>query len=148
MAFLAPQVGTTGIATTLVFADASTNTALGSAGHIVTSIDWSGIEATSLETTHLGSTVARTFMNGDLYDPGELTCELQFNPDLDIFATIADTQAAVTLTFKKIGATSAADWSAVGGLLTGFTVNVATEELMTATATIKLSGAVTVTPDV
>ncbi len=147
MAFTAPDVGTTGLATTLVFGGTSLDPALSTDGTFatrVTSIDWSGIEAASLETSHLGTTVARTFMNGDLYDPGELTMELQFNPDADIFAAFAESQGNVVLTFKNTGGSAAAKWTAAGGLLTGFTVNVATEELMTATATIKLSGAVTV----
>lgn len=89
----------------------------------------------SIDTTHQGSTAARTFAPADFYDAGELTYTLHFNPDtLPIISSAAET---ITVTWPA-GAT----W-AFSGFLTGIS-NVATlDDKMTADVTVKASGQVT-----
>jgi hypothetical protein len=97
-----------------------------------------GIERGAINTSHMGTTVAHTFLHTDLYDPGELTVELHFNPATAPPWLVADGEEAVTVTFPD-----ATTWAA-NGFLTGFEYGDPLEEKMTATATIKFTGAITI----
>jgi len=108
----------------------------------ITSVTWDGPTRESVETTHMGTTVARTFMPTDLYDPGELTVELNFE-ESDELPPITATAESCQITIPDGGASTAA-WSA-SGFMTGFSWNAPLEEKQTATATLKLTGAITVT---
>lgn len=116
----------------------------------VLNIDWSGISRESIDTTHFGTTQAsagefgsRTFIPGDLSDPGELSVEMHFNPDDDVpIESVAET---VTLTFDLVaGDTTPANWEGTG-FMTSFDVGMPLEDKMTATAVIKFSGNITMT---
>ncbi len=106
------------------------------------SISWGGISREPIETTNLGTTVARTFVPGDLYDPGELSVEMQLAPAVSPPIITGAAAETVTLTYTDSGA---ATW-ACSGFMTSFEVGVPLEERVTGTATIKYSGAVTITP--
>lgn len=103
----------------------------------ILSMSWDGISRPVLDTTHLGTTVARTFVPGDLYDAGNLTVEFQFDDSHSI--PITATAETVTLNFPTSGTSD--QWTA-SGFLTDFSVNV-DENIMTATANIKFTGAIT-----
>lgn len=107
----------------------------------ITNISWSGIERASIQTTHLGTTTAHTFTPGDLFNPGELSLEIQFDPD--DYPPIDAAAETVTVTFPlSTGGSSAATWAATG-FSTGFELGVPLEELMTGTLTVKFSGDIT-----
>lgn len=97
----------------------------------------SGIERESIETSHMGTTNAREYVPGSLYDPGALEVELQFDP-----ATLPPIgSAAETVT---INYSSGSSWAAEG-FMTAFEAESPLEDKQTATATIKFSGQITVT---
>ena len=112
----------------------------------VVSVDWDGIERASVQTSHLGTTTAHTFIPGDLYNPGEISLEIQFDPD--DFPPIDQAAETITVTFPlSSGGSTAANWAGTG-FATGFTAGVPLEELMTGTLTVKMSGAITPTDEV
>lgn len=47
----------------------------------ITDMNWPTSARESLDTSHQGTTNAMTFMPADLYDEGELTFDIHFNPD-------------------------------------------------------------------
>lgn len=102
----------------------------------ILSIDWGGISRAAIETTVLDTSGGKTFMPGDNYDPGQISVEMQF--DSDAAPPITGAAETVTLTFPD-GET----WAA-SGFLTEFEIgNVTNEGVMTANATIKLTGSIT-----
>jgi len=105
-------------------------------------ITWSGIERISIDKSHMGSTNAKEFMPGDLFDPGELEVELLFAAETTPPFNSAPEAITVTLPSEGTGGTST--WAAQG-FMTGFEFNAPLEDRQTATATIKISGAITVT---
>lgn len=110
----------------------------------ITNVTWSGISRSPIDTTYSGvSSGNATFIPSDIKDAGELQVELLFNPnDAPPIASAAET---VTVTFPlPSGGNTAATWAA-SGFLTNFEVGIPIDDRMTATATIKLSGAITYT---
>lgn len=100
----------------------------------VQSMEISGIERAELESTTMASTAGgKTFLPGDLYDPGEMTVEMQF--DTDAAPPITGAAETVTITWPDLET-----W-ACSGFLKSISVNVTPEEIMTATAVIKFTGA-------
>jgi len=95
-----------------------------------------GVARTSVPTTHLTTSNAKTFMPGDLYDPGEISGTLSYDPDAQPpYNGAAET---ITITFPG-GATMAAS---------GFVMNFDEPSLendteMIASVTIKLTGEIT-----
>lgn len=106
----------------------------------ITSVEWSGWSAESVETTHMGTSAARTFISSDLYDPGEIALEGHFQPAnaLPSFGTAA----AIVISFAGVG--TANRWT-VNGFITDFTIGDPLEDIMTFSATFKATGAVTKT---
>lgn len=102
---------------------------------LLTNVDWSGISRSAVETTTMATTTAKTFMPSDIYDPGSLTVEMQF--DSDAAPPVNGAAETITVTFGD-----SETWIA-SGFLTDFAFTAATEELITATATIKFSGPIT-----
>ena len=121
----------------------------------LSSIDWSGVERESIETTHLGTAAPgaskfgnRTFIPDDLSDPGELVLEGHFDTlQTDTVKAPPIDQAAetVTITWPKFaGDTTAAKWAA-SGFVTSYGVSGGLDEKLTQRVTVKLTGEVTVT---
>lgn len=110
------------------------------------SVDWSGIERESVDTTHMGTTDARTFMGGSLYDPGEIEMEIAF--DGDDTPPIAGAAETITVEFgkKSSGSTNGAKWAGTG-FVSEFEVTSPLEDKMEATMTVKMSGAITFTDE-
>lgn len=112
----------------------------------ITAINGEGIERPAIDTTHLGTTTARTFIPGDLVDHGTLTLEIQFDPD--DYPPIKLAAETITVTFPLAGSgTAAAKWE-FSGFATGFDYGVPLEELMTGSLTIKVTGDITKTDQV
>lgn len=109
----------------------------------IKNINWTGIERPAIDTTNMATTTARTYVPGDLYDAGELEVEMLLAAETA--APITGAAETVTVTLPSEGAGSTSTWAA-SGFLTGFQFGAPLEEMQTATATIKFSGAITVTP--
>lgn len=124
MAAVTPDLGT---GTTITFSS-------GFAAKLL-DVRWSGIHREAHPTSHMGTTGGMTFIPGDLYDPGEISFDLQF--DTDAAAPITGAAETVTITFPD-GET----W-ACSAFLTDFEFHDPLEEVMTATATLKCTGSIT-----
>jgi hypothetical protein len=90
----------------------------------------------------MGTTTARTFLAGSLYDAGEVTFECALNPGASSTLPVASAAGTLTVTHKDTGA---ATWAATA-FCTGFEWTTPLEERPTCSITYKLSGAITVTP--
>jgi hypothetical protein len=98
----------------------------------------------ALETTNNATTTQRTFRPEQLCNNGELRVTIQF----DAAKTPPITSAAetVTITFPMAaGAATASNWAG-SAFLTSFDPSAPMNGIMTATATLKWAGAITVTP--
>lgn len=129
--------------------DIGTGTTLTLSGvtYLVKGMSFSGASRESIETTHLGTTPttsggfgSKTFIPGDLSDPGEMQLDILFDPA--ITPAIDSAAATATLTFAESGA---AVWS-FSCFVTGFTATVPLEALMEGTLTLKISGEISITP--
>ena len=110
----------------------------------LTSITPSGAARETFESTHLGTTVAganefggRTFVFGTLSDPGEVSVEGHFNPGYTPQLDAAE--ASLVITFA-----SGTTWTCSAAGLTSYDPSVEVEQIMTFSATFKLSGVVSV----
>lgn len=114
------------------------------------SIDGSGVSRVSIDTSHHGTAAAgaldfgnMTSIPGDLSDPGAIDIELHFDPDQE--PPIDQPAETITITFAKFAADATATIWAASGYMTDFNWGVPLEDKMTATATIKFSGPVSIT---
>lgn len=98
-----------------------------------------GAAREAIATSHMGTGSAHTFVPADLVDWGELSVEIAFDPATK--PPIRGAVETITITFPN----SAASTWAFSGFLTGFEPSDPLEERMTASATIKVTGVVTVT---
>jgi len=106
------------------------------------SIDGNEITREPVETSHLGTTTAKTFIPDDLYDAGELSVTFQYDPDEQPpFAGAAET---ITITFPVPSGLNNGATCAGTGFVTSFKQpELSVGELMEAEMTIKFSGALT-----
>ncbi len=103
-----------------------------------------GITRESIDTSCSNTSGGHmTFMPSDLHDFGSLEIEMLFDPEEK--PPIDQAAESVTLTFPiKSGDTNPATW-AFSGFMTDFSGAVPYNDVMTASATIKVSGDITVT---
>ena len=97
----------------------------------------------SIDTSHMGTTLNRTFIPGDLVDRGEVDIEFLFDPDDE--PPIDKVAETVTITFPLFegGITPATfEFSA---FMTDYEDSGELEGLLRATAKLKISGAITYT---
>ena len=113
-------------------------------GHIE-NISWGGITRGSIPTSHLLTTGGRTFIVGDLYDPGDLTLDIQYDPDdRPPFSAVEET---ITITYPvPTGLSNGADHAATGFIINFPPGQLGVDEKMMSTVTIKLSGDITFNP--
>ena len=119
-------------------------------------IDWGGIERPAIDTSHMGTAAAgagkfanRTKIPGDLSDPGNITLEAHFNPEVAItvnFAALIDTGAeTLTITWPKAaGDSTAAKWAA-SAFCVSVSISDPLEDKMIATIEMAITGNVTQT---
>jgi len=100
------------------------------------SISGPGISRPAIDVTNLATTVARVFVPSDLYDGGELEMTIQW----DGTEAVPITGVAETITIAWGGTINTSSFS---GFVTGLSAEVAEGEVMTATITVKVTGAVT-----
>jgi len=101
----------------------------------ILNVAWGGIHREAINSSTMDTTTAHTFLPADLYDPGELSVEMQFDTD----STPPITSAAESLTINWPDA----ETMIASGFLTDYEITAANEEIMTATATIKFTGPIT-----
>lgn len=93
----------------------------------------------SIDTSHTATAGGdRTFMPGDLIDNGELQVDIHFNPGTS--PPIDQPEETVTLTFS-----SGTTW-VFTGFMTDYEPDAPMEDKMVASVTIKVDGAITITP--
>lgn len=102
------------------------------------SVDGPAVERDAIDITTMASDPAKEFTPADLYDPGGVDCEFEFNggdePPID--------GAVETITLDFGGQGAGYKW--VGsGFLTNFRPSAAIGERMRATMTLKLTGELT-----
>lgn len=121
---------------------------LGSFTANIISINHGGVDRESVPTSHLGTTGGRTFLPGDLYDPGEFEIEYQVDtedPNNAAAKPPYDGDPA-TVTVKmplKSGDSTPAQVSSSGFVTSASPFAIALEGLITGSLTVKLSGALT-----
>ena len=109
----------------------------------ITNVSPMSLQRAALETTNSSTTTARTFRHEVLYNAGELSVTIQYNTSTN--PPIDQAAEAITITFPMAqGATTAATLTG-NGFLTAFNPTVDINGIMTATCTIKWTGAITVT---
>lgn len=96
-----------------------------------------------IDATHMGSNDME-YLPGSLPDWGTLEVEMAFDPDIK--PPLEAAAETITVTYPK-GATTQASWARTG-FLERFQYTGPLEDRMTATATIKFTGDLTVTPSV
>lgn len=123
------QATDVGTSATLIFADSWV--------FEMNDLSWSGIERNFIDSSHLGTLVARTFILGDLYDPGTLTIQGHLDTASTGNPIINGAINTVTLTFPN-----SKSYIAQGGLQS-YEIGVPLEDKMQCTAGVKFSGEIT-----
>jgi hypothetical protein len=105
------------------------------------SIQSQGIEWASIEDTDLGNTTAKSFLRGDLYDPGTITVGFNWTSDLDDLLSSSDSET-ITITYPNTdSSTEASD----GFIQSIDPSTLEVDTLATGTLTVKRTGPITYT---
>ena len=108
-------------------------------GYKITSVNHGGISRAVADATHMQST-AKEFIGSAIYDPGELSVEVLFDPSIKPVADLANVATnQVVNVYWANGGTAVTLWSAFG-YATGFEAGAQMEDMNSGTLTIKLSG--------
>jgi len=104
----------------------------------ILSVDGPSMSRESVQTSRMSTTNYHTFIPASLVDGGELTLEIAHQST----TAVPINSAATTVTIVW-GGTEGTSWS-FSGFMSGYTPNAAIDERMTASATIKVAGAITI----
>jgi hypothetical protein len=116
-------------------------TVLSTSGYKITGVNHGGMSRAVADATHMTST-AKEFVGSAIYDPGELSVEVLFDPTIKPSADLASVGTAQVVTvYWANGATTVTQWTAFG-FATGFEAGAQMEDMMSGTLTIKLSGTI------
>jgi len=108
-------------------------------GYKITGVNHSGVTRAVADATHMQSS-AKEFIGSAIYDPGELSVEVLFDPAIKPTADLANVATGqVVSVYWASGGTTTTLWSAFG-YATGFEASAAMEDMNSGTLTIKLSG--------
>lgn len=109
----------------------------------VNNVNWGGITRDVVDASHMLTSGGKDFVASEIYDPGELSIEIQYDPSVNPITplTNATTAQVVYMRFPS-GGTATYAWSA-HGYMSGFEAGIPRDDMMTGTVTIKLSGNVT-----
>ena len=106
----------------------------------MTSVSISGMTRTAIESSHLATATAKTFLAAGLYDGGSISIDFQFNGS----DTIPLASAAETITLQPAGSTSTTDTLAFSGFVESVDIGpFESESMMNASCSVKVAGAVT-----
>ena len=115
----------------------------------IISVDGPNMTRESIETSHLGTVDNMTYLEAALSDAGEVSLEIEFDPDLTPPIGTSATPAAsesVTITWPlPVGKATASTW-VFTAFATSYSGGAANGERMTGTLAIKISGAIVITP--
>lgn len=103
----------------------------------IISVDGPGIERESIDATLMSTTTAKAYIVASLYDGGNLELTVEHDPAID--APIANATETITINW---GGTGTGNWS-FSGFCTGYKPGASIGERMTASMTVKVTGAVT-----
>jgi hypothetical protein len=107
----------------------------------VQSINTPGMTRDALETTHLGTVGAKTFIPAALVDNGELSFSVQVNPDA--LPPIAAAPETITITFAGDGVdTTDASWAFTGFITAVGEAALNTGAILVQDITVKVSGTI------
>ena len=111
---------------------------------LCTSIQGQGLAWSAIDISHLATTAAKVYKRGDLYDPGTITCEVLWDPN--IADTLRNSSASETITITYPITTNTAPTEASTGFVQSFdSGRCELDAPMTGSVTIKRSGAITFT---
>jgi hypothetical protein len=109
-------------------------------GYKITGVNHGGVSRAVADATHMTS-VAKEFVASSVYDPGELSVEVLFDPAIRPTADLANVATnQVVNVYWASGGTATTLWSAFG-YAQAFEAGAQMEDMMSGTLTIKLSGA-------
>ena len=105
----------------------------------ITSFTYSGLSRDDIDMSHLGLSAnsAMEFEPSDLYDPGELTLELNFDPNAAVRVPWVGATETVTITFAD------SETFAGSAYVKAFEFTGETNNKLTATCTVKFAAAIT-----
>ncbi len=106
----------------------------------ITDVSGPGLSRDSVDVTHQGTVDALAFTPADLFDAGEASFDIAFNPDTS--PPIDQVAETITITWPA-GAT----W-VFNGFMTGYEPSAPLNDKMTGSVTIKVNGDITITPAV
>lgn len=108
----------------------------------IQSMSWGGISRVEVPTKHLLTVGGETFIVGDLYNPGELTVEIQYDPDdRPPWDQVPET---ITITYPiPSGGSTGATHAATGFIKDFVPGQLDVDGLMVSTFVIKFSGNIT-----
>lgn len=111
----------------------------------ILSIEISDISREAIDTTHLETANARTFMPTDLYDPGTMEIEVLYDDDNVSSNQIPFSAAAETLTIEwpAVAPATTGGQFVTTGFITNVSISTPLEDRITATISFKFSGAIT-----
>ena len=113
----------------------------GTAGYKITGVNHGGMSRAVAEATHMTS-VAKEFVASSIYDPGELSVEVLFDPTIKPTADLTNVSINQVVTvYWANGGSAVTQWTAFG-FATGFEAGAQMEDMMSGTLTIKLSGTI------
>lgn len=104
----------------------------------IMSIEHSGVSREAIDVTHLGSTSARAFIPGDLYDPGELDVEYHHNPDNP--PPFTATAEIVQIKFPLSGTITTASQDKISMFIVDLGKTIPLEDKMVGTIKLKCTG--------
>ena len=108
-------------------------------GYKISGVNHGGITRAVADATHMLSS-AKEFVASSIYDPGELSVEVLFDPSVKPTADLANVATnQVVNVYWANGGTATSLWSAFG-YASGFEAGAQMEDMMSGTLTIKLSG--------
>lgn len=112
----------------------------------ILSISSGGVTIPVIDTSHLGTTTARTKMMGDLRDFGEMEVEIHLDPDkLDTMDTVLGLVQTMTFTFKTVTGETAGATMAGSGAVSAHNFDIPLEDKIAGNYTVSWLGDVTFT---
>jgi hypothetical protein len=103
----------------------------GTAAYKITGVNHGGITRAVADATHMLTLGGKQFVASEIYDPGELSIEVLFDPSIKPISI-----------YWANGGNTTVMWSAYG-FASGFEAGAQMEDMMSGTLTIKLSGSIT-----
>jgi hypothetical protein len=114
----------------------------GTAGYKITGVNHGGISRAVADATHMQTVGGKQFVASEIYDPGELSVEVLFDPSIRPIVDLTNVATAQQLNvYWANGGTTTTLWTAYG-FATGFEAGAQMEDIMSGTLTIKLSGSI------